>query len=134
MKKPSGVWPKVQSNRHKANKKSAVSIEHLTNRAALLSWNLLDITRSFDLHGHRPVLRAIANELSVIEAELVLRAKPSRKKKATPEVVEPDESMEPGQIQSLWQQYELVPSDGYLLTWVDEEGTKSLWTRRDYIV
>lgn len=46
--------------------------------------DLLDITRDFDLHGHRVTLRDIALEMAVIEDELQLRANARPKKPRTP--------------------------------------------------
>lgn len=81
------AWGPIRSNRHKTNKRRDVSEEHLRNRYQLLRLDLLDISRDFDLHGHRVSLRAIALEMAVIEDELQLRANARPKKPRTPEKV-----------------------------------------------
>ena len=71
------------------NKRKAVTREHLLGRQALLKLDLLDISRVFDVVGHRSTLRAIDAEMSMIEDELTLREMPTKPK--TPKVVAPND-------------------------------------------
>lgn len=75
------AWGPVRTNRHKTNKKSKVSAEHLAGRLELLRLDLLDISRDFDLIGHRVTLRNLNAEMTLIEEEIALRSLPQKPKK-----------------------------------------------------
>lgn len=74
-------WGPIRSNRHKIGKRRDASAEHLLGRLGLLRLDLLDISRDFDLTGHRVTLRNLNAEMTMIEEEIALRSVPQKPKK-----------------------------------------------------
>ena len=72
-------WSRVKSNRHKLNKVSQVSDDHLVGRLCLLELDAEEIAGRFP-----KISDGIAAEIALIETELAARA---RGKRAKPPVV-----------------------------------------------
>lgn len=76
------AWGPVRSNRHKTNKRNAVTEAHLLGRLALLELDQEELTAVFGPEEHLAVRDDIAAEIQLITEEITLREAPVKPKKA----------------------------------------------------